>query len=178
MPGGQSLEQWASHSTSRLIDVQVIPGPNRFVERLDRALGEETAPLLGSAMETVLYVLRTLQTEDVERRYRVATAEKAAENAARPHVVRLAIADAVGRANPVERPRLARLAADARLVTTATSAVVLENRAQYEAHDLDPSANPEWIPAVPEPEEWALLALAALCAVAVFYRKRRLAPQG
>jgi hypothetical protein len=57
-------------------------------------------------------------------------------------------------------------------VTAGTGAVVLENAEQYARHGLDPDANAKSVPTIPEPEEYALMALA--CALlAVTYMKRR-----
>ncbi|UCG61363.1 MAG: hypothetical protein JSV52_13740 [Candidatus Zixiibacteriota bacterium] len=66
---------------------------------------------------------------------------------------------------------LIREAVLARLVTPMTGAVVLENQAQYERANLDPSIGEENIPKIPEPEFYILLGLSL--AVMIFYYLRR-----
>jgi hypothetical protein len=51
--------------------------------------------------------------------------------------------------------------------------VVLENRGQFARHELDPTADEEAIPAIPEPEEWALIIIALLALAYLLYRTRR-----
>lgn len=58
------------------------------------------------------------------------------------------------------------LASGARLVTPVSGAVVLETKAQYDAHGLT-AASPTSVPTVPEPHEWALMLIALLAMTAL-----------
>jgi hypothetical protein len=65
------------------------------------------------------------------------------------------------------------LAARHQLVTEVTGAVVLERQEQYAAAGLTPVESGS-VPTVPEPETWALLAVAA-GGLAVALRRRQVA---
>jgi len=100
------------------------------------------------------------------------------EGAARTsdHLVRLHIADRVRGliAGPTPDRTTARaLAQEHRLVTPVSGLVVLETRAQEVAMGLTP-ADAASVPAVPEPETWAMLALALLLLAIVLWRRRRI----
>ena len=60
-----------------------------------------------------------------------------------------------------------------RLVTAVTGAVVLENAEQYARHGLDPSANSRSVPTIPEPEEYALMAVTCALLAVTYVRRRR-----
>jgi len=66
---------------------------------------------------------------------------------------------------------IAMRAANAQIVTPLTGAVVLENQAQYDRHDLNP-ADPDTVPNVPEPAHAALV-VGSLGALAIFWIKRK-----
>ena len=72
------------------------------------------------------------------------------------------------------REQAAALAAGSALVTPVTGAVVLETDADYARTGLEPPDAAE-VPTVPEPEEWALLALAATVLAWTLRRRRALA---
>ena len=64
------------------------------------------------------------------------------------------------------------LAVRYQLVTPVSGAVVLERAEQYEEHGLR-QADPSTVPSIPEPEEWALLAVALAVLVTGAWRRRR-----
>lgn len=94
------------------------------------------------------------------------------------HVVRLAAAREVERRlaengnKPEEVKDAIAIALRLRLVTSGTGAVVLENARQYDQNDLDPSAAADAVPTIPEPEEWAMLAIVA-ASVCILYHRRK-----
>jgi hypothetical protein len=59
------------------------------------------------------------------------------------------------------RDKAIKLAASYQLVTPATGAVVLETAEQYQRAGLEPVPQNS-VPTIPEPEEWALMIVAAL----------------
>lgn len=164
--------------------VQIRPGVNRIEEKLADSGGLARLPFwfdlpladgLGNLFANMNY------PEFTPERYRFTIRDTAGNGDNRyGHVVRLAMARAVeerlarsdgkdiGAANEAPVADALRL----RLVTRATGAVVLENAAQYAEHALDPSAASEAVPIIPEPEEWAMLAIAVLL-VAMLYRQRK-----
>lgn len=163
---------------------QVRAGPNRIEETLgesdslarlpvwlDKTIGENVARLFANMN----------RPEFARERYRFGIRDDAGGGDERyGHAVRLAMAREVERRVGQNGGKNAigvndALVADAlrlRLVTRTTGAVVLENAAQYEANSLDPSAAADAVPTIPEPEEWGMLAIAALFVVAL-YRKRK-----
>ena len=80
------------------------------------------------------------------------------------HIARLWAADQIlammSEANQ-NRAAAVALATDYHLVTPVSGAVVLETQQQFEANNLT-AANKATVPTVPEPEEWALMIIAAL----------------
>ena len=72
------------------------------------------------------------------------------------------------------RAEATRLAADLRLVTPVSGAVVLETTTQFEAANLNPVAKGT-VPTVPEPHEWALIILAMALLGYLAHRQRNLA---
>ncbi|MBI5092078.1 MAG: hypothetical protein HZB26_06485 [Candidatus Hydrogenedentes bacterium] len=183
------LNQWlqrrpasASGELIRLLEVSAVAGPNRVIEKCGDLAGIERVPVIGSLKDTLAYAAKSLHGEDVERVYTLAP-DPAASNAgatAAAHVVRLAINqrvhEAVRRQNKKEQSELADLAVKARLVTPVSGAVVLEQQAQYTRHGLDPTRNEEAIPGIPEPEEWALMAIAACALVFMLVRRKTQRP--
>ncbi len=190
LSSGDGLAQWmrrrpanSGENAIRFLSVSVVPGPNRLVEDIGYLAGIERVAVIGSVDETLSYVARNLASEDIVRRFSVESlseerAEKGAIRAeASKHIVRLAVGHVarldVGRKSADHLSDVAALAVKTRLVTPLTGAVVLEQMEQYVEHDLDPGANQEAIPVIPEPEEWALI-IVVLCAFAyTVWRFRR-----
>ena len=91
------------------------------------------------------------------------------------HAVRLAYANEIARyaASGEKIPDEVReRAREMRLVTYATGAVVLENAEQYAEHGLDPSSNMRSVPTIPEPEEYALMAMVCALLALTYLRSR------
>jgi hypothetical protein len=112
---------------------------------------------------------------------RAATPAEPAPAEARPkgsdHIARLWAKDRVEtlmRDKGANRAEAVKLAAQYRLVTPVSGAVVLETKQQYQESGLEPVAQTS-VPTVPEPHEWALLlvAAAALGWLTWHYRRRR-----
>jgi len=95
------------------------------------------------------------------------------------HIARLWAKDHVldlMRADPARnRAAAVALAADYRLVTPVSGAVVLENKQQYDAARLSPAppATQPTVPTMPEPEEWALLLIAGAGSIWLLWRIRQ-----
>ncbi|MDQ1258086.1 MAG: hypothetical protein QG656_2695 [Candidatus Hydrogenedentes bacterium] len=176
------MEQWykrrpmcANGVPVRLLSLQVLPGPNRVAESFASWTGFERVPMLASVDESLAYAATHLASQDAGRSY--VLTENVGEGAnSLDHVVRLAVFEEVCKAcrgdAAIDKDAALKRAVRTRIVTPVSGAVVLENKSQYEQHGLDPGENLNAIPVIPEPEEWALIAVAAL-ALAVMYRKRR-----
>lgn len=168
----------------RILNLAVSPGPNRVIEDLGDPAEFEEVPMLGPAQRSLEQVAKTLRAEDGTRTYRLALGGAKLEpdtpvaGAASDQLVRLAVYDAVRRlyrqGAKEDLKKAARLAVSTRLVTPVSGAVVLETKEQYERHDLDPStqAEPESVPGIPEPEEWALILVALAGFVYLLHRRR------
>jgi len=65
------------------------------------------------------------------------------------------------------------LAIDYRIVTPVTGAVVLENKAQYDANNLTPVDSNE-VPTIPEPETWLMIIICLIFFYYFIYRKKRI----
>jgi hypothetical protein len=85
----------------------------------------------------------------------------------RSEVLRLMGSDAIR-----NRDDAVKLAADLRLVTPVSGAVVLETQQQYDASNLTP-VTPATVPTVPEPHEWALIIVACLSLTWMSWRRRQ-----
>jgi hypothetical protein len=168
----------------RLFSLGLIPGPNRIAESLDNASGYIEVNPLASWEETLRYVLGSLRSQDVIREYRLnegggteALSGPGVVSSATTsrHLVRLAVFDRVRQlarsVNKDDLRKAADLAVHTRLVTPVSGAVVLEQDSQYARYGLDPYADEEAIPAIPEPEEWALMTIALLALVVLYMRR-------
>ncbi len=94
------------------------------------------------------------------------------------HIARLwahdEILDLMAKDAARHRAEATQLAADLRLVTPVSGAVVLETSAQYAAANLSP-VEKGTVPTVPEPHEWALIILAMALLGYLVHRQRALA---
>jgi len=159
-----------------LVEQAIIPGRNDILEALDgrpevRHLGGVSATAVrreiaratdGPAVEVVRAVRNDLDSEGGEP----------AESTR--HLARLWAATEVGRlaaSGPARQAEAAELAVKHQLVTSVSGAVVLETKAQYDAHGLQP-VDPATVPTVPETGSVAVLmiALVALGAARVVQR--------
>ena len=149
-----------------------MPGPNRVAEDLEGVPHFECLSVIGTVEETLSYVGANFRSSDTLREYTLVEAGEQGATAptmaaaASENLVRLALFESVRAAirsgDRHEREAAALLAAENRLVTPLSGAVVLETRQQYLRHGLaPPPGTPESrVPAVPEPHEWALIAVA------------------
>jgi hypothetical protein len=161
----EAIEQRLERSgQTRWYDVQVTPGPNRIAERLDGVANLRTLSLSG--LHALFTRWRTGGNDILIHRSQISGArtEGAAAEQTSDHLARLWAHDEVNRRLYLEhapRPSIIELAHDYQLVTPVTGAVVLETQQQYDAAGLTPV--PEGtVPSIPEPEEWALMIVAAL----------------
>ncbi|MDR1965575.1 MAG: hypothetical protein LBQ36_02590, partial [Synergistaceae bacterium] len=153
----------------RLLSLQMIPGPNRIeeklaysgMERLPAFYGLPAEDRLKGAFAMSLYP----RLNDRELAFSLSRPQGYyRQGQSSPHIVRLAYSAEITR-KLREGARASDMEADAatavnlRLVTPLTGAVVLENEQQYAEHGLDPNKAPQSVPTIPEPEEWALLAI-------------------
>lgn len=179
----ESLRQrlvWRPHSTPAILDVQVLPGPNRLAEL------PELSPYLTS-------VLRQANLSDdlracfaqwgpasSSRKYARQRIEPPAptpitEPKGPNHVVRLWASEEISRLLlQNQRSQAVALAARYQLVTPVSGAVVLESQAQYERAGLQPVAATT-VPSVPEPSTW-IIALAGLLFFAWMRRRTKYTP--
>lgn len=159
---------------ARWYDVQVGAGPNRILESLD---GMGTIQTLSLAkLRTLFARWRSGGNEVVARRERVLGTQPPGrpEEQTSDHLARLWANDAVQQLLYTERaPRqsIIELAHNYQLVTPVTGAVVLETQQQYDAAGLTPV--PEGtVPSIPEPEEWALILIAAIVLLYAWRRRQ------
>jgi hypothetical protein len=161
----------------RMLSFPLAPGANRVLEALDGVRAVSAVVREGDVETDLVRLLESWSrptSRPVATRLRVdeaAPSDRASKTS--DHLVRLWARDETERlaAVPDTLAAATELAAAYRLVTPVTGAVVLETAAQYEAAGLTPGSAAN-VPTIPEPETWALLAL-ALCAAAYAARRRR-----
>jgi hypothetical protein len=173
--GGAARLEQAAARLSRLPNValySVEPGPNELLPDAPWAWGARLLPQTGSmAADLSAYFAR----EFVITRAQVAEAEGLSKGS--DHIARLwandRVLELVRAAPATNRAAAVALAAQYRLVTPVSGAVVLETKQQYAASGLTPVSQAT-VPTVPEPHEWALalIALAALTWLAWRQRQR------
>jgi len=154
------------------------PGPNEALPDAPWGWGARALPRTG-AMHRDLAAFLSAELGATPRLgiVRAQTTEAGGDAAkGSDHVARLWARDRVlelmqGRQGPANRGEAVTLAAEHRLVTPVSGAVVLETRQQYEESGLTPVSQAS-VPAVPEPHEWALM-LAACAALAWLAARNR-----
>jgi hypothetical protein len=155
-------------------DLQVTPGRNLVIERLDGFASPETID--EADLERLVSSWRSGGENFVVTRERVEKAGKElpSEDRTSDHLARLWANDEVGRLIRIGGTEARRaavdLAKDYKLVTPVSGAVVLETREQYRAAGLAPVPEGS-VPTIPEPEEW-LLILIALAVLVYAHRSR------
>ena len=182
-----------------ILSLPVELGPNRLLDELGGSDGFIDVTVIDSietTLQTAMLNPKTALNGAIERKYELdihllpIQESETEEGTSVPvdksnptetqatgsrHVLRLALAHHVNRVwksqDREARKEAAEFAVKTRIVTPMTGAVVLEQLQQYERHGLEPSANPENIPNIPEPEEWALI-LVSLSALIIFVIKR------
>ncbi|QDU69315.1 hypothetical protein [Engelhardtia mirabilis] len=167
----------------RLVTLSTSSYPNELAHGLYGAssiakLGVfETVPRFGDLEQDLWSALDRLRGEPYwqAERLRLTQPEHLLAQPGSSHVTRLWAAEEIERlarsSDAHERERAVELAASHQLVTSVSGAVVLETAAQYEAADLEP-VSADSVPTVPEPGEWALIALAVLVVGGVLLRER------
>lgn len=161
----------------RFYELQVSPGPDRVVEKLD-GLAVENVPRSGTLKADLAGLTAQLsgkatRLKPVRERNKTVSRSASARSVSK-HVERLWARDEVRRlAKARQTEDATNLAAKEQLVTPVSGAVVLETMQQFAQHGLTP-ADPNTVPAVPEPGTWVLMAIAmlALGSRRVFTRKR------
>ena len=161
----------------RIFSLQAIPGPNRIEEDLPGIIrlispgGMVLEERLSRAFSMVLYPNMRPQ----EQIFSLQTLEGGRIFESSSHVVRLAYAGEIARraASGEKISDGAReKAREMRIVTPVTGAVVLENADQYAEHGLDPSSDTRSVPTIPEPEEYALMAVVCALLALTYFRGR------
>lgn len=171
----------------RLFTLELAPGVNRILDSLEGIAPEESGIALITgvvqmerAEESLGRLLHQWQAGGVffsmKREISSADAEHGRSGPkTSEHLARLWAMDEVNRlldSGSAETVNAVKLAQRYQLVTPVTGAVVLERQEQYDEAGLEPVA-PGTVPAVPEPEEWALMLIALCLLVWQFYRHRR-----
>lgn len=181
----EKLLQWmrrqplsANGAPIRLYTLGLNHAANLFLDKLESAPMVRALPVFPSPQETMTHAIQQITGSLPALRYELLPNGPAdgSASADKGHVARLAVAGhvrlAAWQGTPQEKADATALAMATRLVTPLSGAVVLENASQYKAHDLNPSANLGAVPAVPEPEEWALIAVVLAVALAAWWRRR------
>ena len=165
-----------------IFSLQMRPGINRLEEslaglpgfvRLEPVFDETASKRLSDLFACLAYPSLSRQ------RYVFSLDENETDSGATryAHVVRLAAAHYVERrlsGGPMDKKDdVVDKALKLRLITSATGAVVLENETQYKQHSLDPNAAQDAVPVIPEPAEWAMLAISAALVGFVYIQRRK-----
>jgi hypothetical protein len=161
-----------------LVSLELAVGPNRVLEGLDGIDGVWT-PVRESSIDEDLARLLShwgnarMEVEVLRERQVGASSAASRAEAASDHLVRLWARDEITRlqVTPSGRDEAVELATRYQLVTPVSGAVVLETAEQFDRAGLTPAAAAD-VPTIPEPETWALVAL-ALLAVLWFTSRRR-----
>ncbi|MDR3280354.1 MAG: hypothetical protein LBT23_07565 [Synergistaceae bacterium] len=172
----QRIRRRAGEASPAIFSLQLASGANRIeekipaIKRLPAYYGLPLEERLSRVLSMSLY-------PNMTNREQIFSTDAPAMFTAQgsPHITRLAYAGYIsqktnsgGSVTEDERER----AREIRIVTEATGAVVLESAAQYKSHDLNPASNSKNIPTIPEPEEYAIMAV--VCALLVIIWRRRL----
>jgi len=161
--------------------VGVAPGPNAVARALVNFSEVEAIATFDSVQKTLEQIARAGVATDLVRSYTLsgdgASPEDVAPHGTASHVVRMAALDRImgllRSESPLETEEAVAIAKRCRLVTPVSGAVVLENQAQYARHGLDDGESLDAVPAVPEPEEWLLVGVAALALGIAWVRRNK-----
>jgi hypothetical protein len=170
----EGLNQWmrrrpaGDNGQLALLAVPALPGPNRVLNSLTGMV--ERVPAIGSLTDTLISCVQNGTGNELALAISLVSEGSSSGQDMNPsasdHMVRLAVNDAVAKAfqssDAGRKTEAAKVAQSVRIVTPLTGAVVLQTKEQYDEAGLDPSADEDAIPGIPEPEEWALLIIVAL----------------
>jgi hypothetical protein len=154
----------------------VEPGPNELLPDSPWAWGARALPQTGAVQADLAeFFTRSFgqgRTQLV-RRLRDQSIDGLA--AGSDHIARLWANDRVLELmhNSGDRAEAVALAARYHLVTPVSGAVVLESKQQYDESRLTPVSQAT-VPTVPEPHEWALIAIACIALMWLVWRRRHL----
>jgi hypothetical protein len=163
-----------------LFDIQAAPGQNVLANELANLGALTPATRTAVTPDTLADLLARLGGSRQELRWHRAVADSApaaadAAKATSDHLARLYALDEINAQAPFEdsdaRQKAIRLAADYRLVTAVSGAVVLESQAQYKETGLEP-VSADSVPTIPEPETWAMLVLAVVVLLCLALRRK------
>ena len=174
----QALRQALERPPARpaLYEIQTEPGPDQVVNQMEGVRSLLSVWRTGDLAQDLGRLFRALggagQTWKIERTPVASQSEAAADGAVEssPHLARLWASDTISRLQAERKTDEAvRLAGLYQIVTPVSGAVVLETQQQYAQTGLTP-AEPQTVPAIPEPATWALMALGL---VAAWWARRR-----
>lgn len=165
-------QRWERRPDSpQLFDLQTTAGPNRIAEKLDGITAVQTVTRTGSLAQDLDRLMArwrgeskevVIYRERIERKNQGLRGDLQETSS---HLARLWAFDETRRLlaskTDANRDKAIKLAASYQLVTPATGAVVLETAEQYQRAGLEPVPQNS-VPTIPEPEEWALMIVAAL----------------
>jgi hypothetical protein len=163
-----------------LYELQVMPGPNRIIEKLDGLRSLKSEPRLADIGDDLTRLLRSwrsgARTAGLSREHVASAPAPAADTREGSlHLARLWAADQVRRLAGIRQNEPAmKLASAYQIVTPVSGAVVLETQQQFAQHHLTP-VDPATVPSIPEPRTGALL-LIGLLAFALRARRQLPAP--
>jgi hypothetical protein len=160
-----------------VFSLQIIPGANRLEEgipgiiRLPSLYGEGLEKRVSDVFAKLLYP----RFNDTDLKLSIAPPYVFGTTQGSPHIVRLAYAGEIARkvaAGETVTGEEIEQARELRIVTPLTGAVVLESMEQFVRHGLDPSSASQSVPTIPEPEEYALMAVVCALLASAFLKDR------
>ncbi len=144
----------------KLVLYDLEPGPNEALPDAPWAWSASVLPQTGAPESDLSAFFRKLEPREERRAVRKVVTEDKGEKKGSDHIARLWASEQVlsllSSHKAEGRPEAVALASRFRLVTPVSGAVVLQTAQQYAQNNLTPVA-PGTVPAVPEPEEWALI---------------------
>lgn len=162
----------------RIYDVQLVAGPNRLVEEMEKLNSIEPVPHRLVGLERLLATWQGTATRYVITRAKTPRRKIADAVEGSSHLVRLWAHEEVKRmiATQAKSEDTIKLAATYQLVTSVTGAVVLETNEQYERAGLQP-VNANTVPTIPEPETWAMIFVVGSILLWLIFQQRQGRPR-
>ena len=144
----------------KLVLYALEPGPNEALPDAPWAWSAVVLPQTQTPESDLAGFFQKLWRQDELHIVRRLVTDDKGEKKGSDHIARLWASEQVlsllGSTKADSRTEAIALASQYRLVTAVSGAVVLQNAQQYAQNNLTPVA-PGTVPAVPEPEEWALI---------------------